>query len=230
VTATSELVTLYQTEWCPFSSTVREVLTELGIDVIVRQVEPWPEQRARLREVAGTDLIPVMQTEDGQIFRGTRAIFAHLESRETWGYAAAHRQRYADHRDARESDTTGQLLEYFRGTGDLDPFDPRSSSDEPHVVNVPPAHRYELLLGGRRIGLLAYRQRQNRIAFTHTEVSPTCQGRGFGSRLAAAALDDAQRQGFVVVPLCPFIAAYIQGHPEYHDLVAPEHRRPRGES
>jgi predicted GNAT family acetyltransferase/glutaredoxin len=231
VTATSELVTLYQAEWCPFSSAVREVLTELGIDVIVRQVEPWPEQRAHLREVAGTDLIPVMQTEDGQIFRGTRAVFAHLESREAWGYAAAHRQRYADHRDARESDVTGQLLEYFKGSGDLEPHEPEApADDEPVVVNVPSAHRYEMHLGGHRIGLLAYRQREHRVAFTHTEVSPTCQGRGFGSRLAAAALDDARRQGLVVVPLCPFIAAYAQGHPEYRDLVAPEHRRPRSES
>jgi predicted GNAT family acetyltransferase len=27
-------------------------------------------------------------------------------------------------------------------------------------------------------------------------------------------------KGLVVVPLCPFIARYIQQHPEYHDLVA----------
>jgi predicted GNAT family acetyltransferase/glutaredoxin len=220
------LVTLYQTEWCPFSSAVREVLTELGIDVIVRQVEPWPEQREHLRQVAGTDMIPVLQTEDGQMLRGTREIFAHLRSREPGGYAAAHRERYADHRDARESDATGQLLEYFRGTGDLESPEPEATLDEPEVVNVPRAQRYELLLDGRRIGLLAYRQRQNRIALTHTEVSPTCQGRGFGGRLAAAALEDARRQGLVVVPLCPFIAAYIRGHPEYHDLVAPEQRRP----
>jgi len=66
-------VTLYQAEWCPYSSAVREVLTELGIDVVLRQVEPWPEQRNRLREVAGTDFIPVLQTEDGQIFRGPGA-------------------------------------------------------------------------------------------------------------------------------------------------------------
>jgi predicted GNAT family acetyltransferase len=26
------------------------------------------------------------------------------------------------------------------------------------------------------------------------------------------------------VPLCPFIAGYIDRHPEYRDLVAPEHR------
>jgi uncharacterized protein len=221
----ADLVTLYQAEWCPFSSAVREVLSELGIDAVMRQVEPWPEQRAHLREVAGTDQIPVLQTEDGRIFRGTREIFAHLREREPWPYAAAHRRRFADHVDARESDAAGQLVEYFRGTGDLEPQEPRATADDAEVVNVPEKHRYELLLDGRRIGLLAYRRRDNRLALTHTEVTPACEGRGFGGRLAAAALDDARREGLVVAPLCPFIAAYIKRHPEYADLVAPQHRR-----
>jgi glutaredoxin len=59
-------VTLYQAEWCPFSSAVRELLTELGIDAVVRQVEPWPEQRDRLREVAGTDEIPAWSPRTGR--------------------------------------------------------------------------------------------------------------------------------------------------------------------
>ena len=221
----ADLVTLYQAEWCPFSSAVREVLSELGIDAVMRQVEPWPEQRAHLREVAGTDQIPVLQTEDGRIFRGTREIFAHLREREPWPYAAAHRRRFADHVDARESDAAGQLVEYFRGTGDLEPQEPRATAEDAEVVNVPEQHRYELLLDGRRIGLLAYRRRDNRLALTHTEVTPACEGRGFGGRLAAAALDDARSEGLVVAPLCPFIAAYIKRHPEYADLVAPQHRR-----
>lgn len=219
------LVTLYQAEWCPFSAAVREILTELGIDVVVRQVEPWPEQRERLRAAAGTDQIPVVVAEDGQVFRGTREIFGYLRTRESWRYAADHRRRYADHRDARESDATGHLLEYFRGPGDLEPVEPKAPPTDATVVDVPDACRYELLLDGHRIGLLAYRRRDDRMALTHTEVSPACQGRGFGGRLAAAALDDARRQRLAVAPLCPFIAAYIRDHPEYADLVAPEHRR-----
>ena len=61
--------------------------------------------------------------------------------------------------------------------------------------------------------------REGRISFTHTEVDPSCEGRGFGSRLAAAALDDARRQGLRVLPLCPFVAHYVETHPEYQDLV-----------
>jgi predicted GNAT family acetyltransferase len=119
----------------------------------------------------------------------------------------------------------GQLVEYFKGTGDLEPHEPRATADEATVVNVLEKHRYELLLEGKRIGLLAYRRRDNRLALTHTEVTPACEGRGFGGRLAAAALDDARREGLMVAPLCPFIARYIERHPEYSDLVAPQHRR-----
>jgi glutathione S-transferase len=152
-------VTLYQAEWCPFSSAIRELMTELGIDVVLRQVEPFPEQRGRLSEVAGTDQIPVLVAEDGQIFRGTRAIFAYLATRAPWEYAAAHRRRYDEHRDARESDATGQLLGYFKGPGDLETSDSRATPEDASVVDVPAAHRYELHLGERRIGLLAYRER-----------------------------------------------------------------------
>lgn len=216
-------LTLYQSEWCPFSSAVREALTELGIDFVARQVEPWPSERAELRGVARTDHIPVLQAEDGRLFRGTREIFAHLHEREPWRFAVAHRRRFADHRDARESDATGQLVEYFRGNDELEGA--AGSVDDAEVVDVPQASRYELRLGGRLIGLAVYRRRDGRIAFTHTEVDESCEGRGFGSRLAAAALDDARRDGLAVVPLCPFIAHYIERHPEYAQLVASGHRK-----
>ena len=57
-------LTLYQAEWCPFSSAVREVLTELGLDFVARQVEPWPEERRELQALAGTDQITVLQAEN----------------------------------------------------------------------------------------------------------------------------------------------------------------------
>jgi predicted GNAT family acetyltransferase len=209
---------LHQAEWCPFSSAVREVLTELGVDYAVRQVEPWPEQRETLRAVAGTDSIPVLETEDGRFLRGTREIFAHLRTHGAWPYAAAHRRRFADHRDARESDAPGQLVEYFRGTDELEAAD--VPVDDAVVADVPEASRYELRVDGRLVGLLAYRRRENRIALTHAEVSEACEGRGFGSKLAATALDDARRQGLEVLPLCPFVAWYVDRHPQYAELVA----------
>jgi uncharacterized protein len=216
-------LTLYQAEWCPFSSAVREVLTELGLDFVARQVEPWPEERSGLQEAAGTDQIPTLVVEDGQTYRGTREIFNHLREREGWEHAAAHRRRFADHQDARESDVTGQLIEFFRGTDELEGA--VGSTAEAEVVHVPDASRYELRLDGRLIGLAAYRRRDGRIAFTHTEVDESLEGRGFGSRLAAAALADVARQNLAVVPLCPFIAHYIEQHPEFQRLLPDGYRQ-----
>ena len=219
------LVTLYQAEWCPLSSAVREVLTELGLDFVARQVEPWPDERRELQALAGTNQVPVLQTEDGRLYLGTREIFAHLRELDPWRFEAEHRRRFIDHRDARESDAPGQLIEYFRASGALE--DVAGDPAEAEVVDVPDANRYELRLDERVIGLAAYRRRDGRIAFTHTEVHESLEGRGFGSRLAAAALDDAGRQGLDVVPHCPFIARYIERHPEYAGLLAPNHH-PKG--
>jgi uncharacterized protein len=217
------MLTLYQAEWCPFSSAVREILTELGLDFVARQVEPWPEQRAGLEAEVGTDQIPTLETEDGRIFRGTREIYSYLRELDAWAHAAEHRRRFYDHKDARESDAAGQLVEYFRPKEDVEVA---PAPDELEVVDVPERSRYELRLGDRMIGEAAYHRRPNtnRIAFVHTEVDESVEGRGFGSRLAAAALEDAGRQGLEVVPLCPFMAHYIGSHPETQDLVAASHR------
>src|SRR5439155_2345223 len=133
------------------------------------------------------------------------------------------RRRFTDHRDARESDAQGQLVEYFRATETLD--DVVGHPAEAEVVDVPEASRYELRLHERLIGLAAYRLRDGRIAFTHTEVDESLEGRGFGSRLAAAALEDAARRGLNVVPLCPFIAYYVEQHPEYKRLLPAGYRQ-----
>jgi len=204
-------LTLYQAEWCPYSSAVREVLTELGLDFVARQVEPEPEQRDRLRTLAGTDGIPVLETEDGEIFRGTREIFKYLETREPWQYADAHRQRFLDHADARKSDGMAKIVARFRH--DEPGPEVEAAPADAVVVDVPEESRYELRLGDRRIGLAAYHRRDNRIAFTHTEVDSACEGRGFGTRLVHDALDDARARGLEIVPLCPFVAAYVKRHP-----------------
>jgi len=98
------------------------------------------------------------------------------------------------------------------------------STDEVEVVHVQEASRFELRLGGRLIGHADYHRRNSRIAFTHTEVDEPYEGRGLGSLLAEAALSMAEKEGLEVVPLCPFIAHYIDENPDYARLVAADHR------
>jgi predicted GNAT family acetyltransferase len=69
-------------------------------------------------------------------------------------------------------------------------------------------------------GFAAYRRREGRVVFTHTEVDDAFEGRGVGSTLVRAALDAVRDEGVQVVPLCPFVRSYIHRHPEYADLVA----------
>jgi len=94
------------------------------------------------------------------------------------------------------------------------------------VQQQPDERRYELWLEGERAGELVYRDRGgNVLAFLHTEIYPGFEGHGLGAALVAGALDDARRRGLRVVPLCPFVDAYIKRHPEYTDLVVDDPAR-----
>jgi uncharacterized protein len=68
--------------------------------------------------------------------------------------------------------------------------------------------------------VLAYRRRGDRIELVHTEVPTAAEGRGYGASLARHALDAARAAGARVVPSCSYVAAYVQRHPEYQDLLA----------
>jgi uncharacterized protein len=80
-------------------------------------------------------------------------------------------------------------------------------------------HRYEARIDGELAGHADYRDAPGRRIFVHTEVDDAYEGHGVGGALASWALDDVRRAGLTVVPRCPFIAAYIERHPEYADLV-----------
>ena len=87
------------------------------------------------------------------------------------------------------------------------------------VKHNPQASRFEVEKEGN-LALLEYVQQGDRIVFTHTGVPSALEGQGIGSRLARAGLEYARAQGMKVIALCSFVAAYIQKHPEYQDLLA----------
>ncbi|HEX8466854.1 MAG TPA: GNAT family N-acetyltransferase [Allosphingosinicella sp.] len=87
------------------------------------------------------------------------------------------------------------------------------------VRNNEVEHRYELEVEGQ-LALAAYRLRDGRITFTHTEVPSALEGKGIGSKLVKAALDDVRAEGLKVVPACAFVKHYMDTHPEVQDLLA----------
>lgn len=90
------MLELYQTEWCPASRRVREHLTELGVDYVIRQVPVEPEARTALLAATGVDTIPALLVEDGTAVVGEQAIDAFLaECFEEPPGAPAHRAKAA---------------------------------------------------------------------------------------------------------------------------------------
>ena len=88
------------------------------------------------------------------------------------------------------------------------------------IVRDNPAElRYEAVVGGEVIGEIRYRTEPGLVVLVHTEVEPAHEGAGVGTSLVEQALDDIRSRGLHVAPLCPFVAEYIRGHPEYADLV-----------
>lgn len=80
-------------------------------------------------------------------------------------------------------------------------------------------HRYELWDDGELVGRAVFHDRGRRRVFVHTEVGDEHEGRGYASELVRGALDDTRSQGRPVVPLCPFVAGWIDRHDDYADLV-----------
>ena len=100
------------------------------------------------------------------------------------------------------------------------------AEEEIRVVDRPGERRYELLLAGSHAGEIVYRDRGNGVrAFLHTEVDPDRQRKGLGSALVAGALDDARAHGLRVVPICPFVEAFVNARSGYADLVVADPAR-----
>ena len=88
------------------------------------------------------------------------------------------------------------------------------------VRDNPEKSRYELLEDGKLLGVADYRPMGATLAFPHTEIVPARRNQGLGARLVQGALDDVRRKGGKVVPMCWFVAEFMEEHPEYADLRA----------
>ena len=91
--------------------------------------------------------------------------------------------------------------------------------DNVAVTHNEEARRFELAVDGLR-ALLTYRRFPERIAFDHTEVPESLEGKGLAAKLARVALDFARANHLRAVPLCPYVSSFIRKHTEYQDLVS----------
>jgi len=93
---------------------------------------------------------------------------------------------------------------------------------EVSIVDEPMSDRFVIVVDGAPAGEITYTARNDRRLIVHTGVDPSFEGKGVAGRAAALLLDEVRSRGEQIVPLCPFVHAYIERHPEYDDLV--DHR------
>jgi hypothetical protein len=92
------------------------------------------------------------------------------------------------------------------------------------VTDNPAESRFEIRADGELAGFALYHLRGSQIAFTHTETDDRFRGHGLAGRLVRSALDTARERHLTVLPYCPFVKSWIASHPDYQDLVSPDHR------
>ncbi|MBM2623281.1 N-acetyltransferase [Actinoplanes sp. LDG1-06] len=73
--------------------------------------------------------------------------------------------------------------------------------------------------------MITYQVTGNVVAYTHTKVEPEFEHHGVGGELARAAMEDALAKGRLVVPICPFLAGWLDKNHDYDAIVARSHRR-----
>ena len=78
--------------------------------------------------------------------------------------------------------------------------------------------RFELERHGH-VASLQYTVAGHVLALLHTEIPDALRGSGIASTLAQTALDWARNHHLKVDVVCPFVAAFLENHPEYSDLV-----------
>jgi predicted GNAT family acetyltransferase len=83
------------------------------------------------------------------------------------------------------------------------------------IRDNPGENRWELSVDGVLAVFSAYHDHGSRRTFTHTETQDGFEGQGLASQLVRAALDDAKARALEINPLCPFVRAYLERHPEY---------------
>ena len=85
-------------------------------------------------------------------------------------------------------------------------------------------HRLELEIDGS-IAFIQYKLTHNLLFLIHTEVPTALKGKGAGNAIVEKAFQYAKDNHYKIIPLCDFVWAYLEKHPEWNNIVAPDAER-----
>ena len=78
---------------------------------------------------------------------------------------------------------------------------------------------FYILDGEEEIAEMEISISEDNITVYHTEVIPKAEGKGLAKKLLASLVDHARKNALKVIPLCPYVHAQFNRHPEeYADV------------
>ena len=80
--------------------------------------------------------------------------------------------------------------------------------------------RWKIVVEGHEAEMTFSRASPTLIIIDHTGVPDALRGRGVGPALVERAVQDARREGFRIIPLCPFARAQFERHPDWRDVLS----------
>jgi uncharacterized protein len=86
------------------------------------------------------------------------------------------------------------------------------------IRHEPKARRFVADVDGKTAYITYREPNRGVLELDHTYVPREHRGGGIASQLTVHALEYARERGYRVVPSCPFVAAYIERHPQYREL------------
>jgi predicted GNAT family acetyltransferase len=92
------------------------------------------------------------------------------------------------------------------------------------VVNNKKEFCFEIALPDGEYARLTYRWLKGNMVLMHTLVPASQRGKGVGAVLVKYVLDYVRAQNLKAIVYCPFVAKYLESHPEYKDIIE-EHGR-----
>ncbi len=89
------------------------------------------------------------------------------------------------------------------------------------VQHLPGQNRYIFEKDGEEVGLIDYAMRGSSIVLTHSEIDPQLRGNGLGDQMVQEVLEEIRTDtDYTIVAECPFVADWLERHPEYLELQA----------
>ncbi|MGW0174545.1 GNAT family N-acetyltransferase [Rhodococcus sp. NPDC003322] len=96
-----------------------------------------------------------------------------------------------------------------------------STSPTPSPAVRDAGDRYEITVGDELAGLTQYLDHGQQRIFFHTEVDDRFAGQGLAAILVHDALAATVASGRRIVPICPYVAKYLQRHHDFDAHVDP---------